>query len=48
MPYLDSNVQSKIFYTSIGSKILHIGRTIADLINMATHVVGLLLIQMKK
>ena len=48
MPYLDSKVQSKIFYTSVSSKILHIDRTRTDLINMVTGGVGLLLMQMKK
>ena len=48
MPYSDSYLPSKIFYTSIGSKILHIGRTITDLVNMVKCVVGLLLVQMKK
>ena len=34
MPYLDSNILSKIFYISVGSEILSITRTTKGLINM--------------
>ena len=34
MPYLDSNIPSKIFYASIGSEVLRITRTTMGLINM--------------
>ena len=47
MPYLDRNIPSKIFYTSIGSEILNIVRITTDLVNMVT-LVNRLLIQMKK
>ena len=45
MPYLDSNIPSKVFYASVGSEILRIARI--DLINMVTRD-DLLLIRMKK
>ena len=45
MPYLDSNIPSKVFYALVGSEILRIART--DLINMVTRD-DLLLIRMKK
>lgn len=47
MPYLDSNMLSKIFYASVGSEILRISRTTADLIRMVT-CANLLLIRMKE
>ena len=47
MPYLDSNITSKTFSTSIGSEILHIARTATDLIDMVKRV-NLLLMQKKK
>ena len=34
MPYLDSNIPSKIFYASIASEVVRIARTTMDLINM--------------
>ena len=43
----DSSISSRLFYASIGSDILRIARTIADLINRATRV-NLLLIRMEK
>ena len=46
MLYLDGNVPSKIFYASVGSKILPIARTTADLINIVKRV-NLLLMQIK-
>ena len=47
MPYLDSNIPSKIIYVSVDSEILRITRITTDLINFVTHV-NLLLIWMKK
>ena len=47
MPYLDSNILSKIFYALVGSEILRIAGTTTDLINMVARV-NLLLIRMKK
>ena len=47
MPYLDSNIPSKIFYALVGSEILRIAGTTTDLINMVARV-NLLLIRMKK
>ena len=38
MPYLDSNLPSKIFYSSFGSELLHTIRTTADLADMVTRV----------
>lgn len=34
MPYLNSNITSKIFYASVGSKFFRIARTVTDSINM--------------
>lgn len=47
MPYLDSNMLSKIFYASVGSEILRIARTTTDLIRMVI-CPNLLLIRMKE
>ena len=43
MPYLDRNIPSKIFYTSIGSEILNIVRITTVLVNMVTLVNRLLI-----
>ena len=43
MPYLDSNIPSKIVYVSVDSEILRIARVTTDLINLVT-LVNLLLI----
>ena len=47
IPYLSSNVPSKLFYASISSEILHIAGTTAGLMNMAERV-NLLLMWMKR
>ena len=47
MPYLDSNILSKIFYASTSPEILCITRATTVLINMVTYV-DLLLTLMKK
>ena len=47
MPYLGSNITSKIFHASIGSEILRIIKRRTDLINMIAHVNNLL-IEIKK
>ena len=47
MPYLDNNIPSKTFYTSISSEIVRMARTTSELINMVTHA-NILLICMKK
>ena len=46
MPYLDSDIPSKLFYALVGSEILHIARITTGLINVITRV-NILLIQMK-
>ena len=38
LPYLESNIPSKIFYASISYDFLRIVRTATDLINLATPV----------
>ena len=43
IPYLDINIQSKIFYASIGFEIILTARTIANLINMVTCADSLLI-----
>ena len=47
MPYLSSNVPSKLFYALISSEILHIAGATAGLMNMAEHV-NLLCMWMKR
>ena len=47
MPYSDSNIPSKIFYSLLISEILRIARTKKDPTNLIT-VANLLLIRMKK
>ena len=38
MPYLYSNVPSKLFYAPVGSNIMHIAMTKTDQLNVKTHV----------
>ena len=47
MPYLDSDIPSKIFYASFDSEILHVAKATSNLINMVTRA-NLLVIRMKK
>ena len=47
MPYIDSNIPSKIFYACIGSEILRIARTTSEKNDMI-HCVNQLIIRMKK
>ena len=47
MPYLDSNIASKIFHVSIGSEILSISRTTTHLTSIKAGL-NLLFLQMKK
>jgi len=42
MPFLDSNIPSKIFYASVGSEILRIARTTSNLHDLVTRVNALL------
>ena len=38
MPYLDSNIPSEIFYTSVVLEILCVTKITTDLTNMVVHV----------
>ena len=47
MLYLDSSIRTKIFCTVVGSEVIYISRTTADLIYMVA-CVQLLLVQIEK